>query len=126
MSDRVGSIHQILNNIEYDFLSRYKDSTLNDNNFENPYYEIDLSCKYFDNKQFIEKLKQFQTLKFLSWNIQSLNSKFIQLKEYIDYLKENKTKVDIIALQEVWAIQDPDIFKIDDYIFIHKCRKNQG
>ena len=38
--DRVGSICQILNNIEYDFLSRYKDSTLNGNNYENPYYEM--------------------------------------------------------------------------------------
>ena len=74
---RVANIHQILNNVEYYFLYRYKDSTFNDINCEN------LLCKYFDNKQFIEKIKQFQTLKFLSWNIQSLNSKFIQLKEYI-------------------------------------------
>ena len=122
----MGSICQILNNIEYDFLSRYKDSTLNGNNYENPYYEIDLSCSYFNNKQFIEKCKQFQTLKFLSWNIQSLNSKFIQLKEYIDYLKENKVTIDVISLQEVWTIYDQDIFKIDDYIFIYKCRKNKG
>ena len=91
--DRVGSICQILNNIEYDFLSRYKDSTLNGNNYENPYYEIDLACSYFNNKQFIEKCKQFQTLKFLSWNIQSLNSKFIQLKEYIDYLNKNTANI---------------------------------
>ena len=51
---------------------------------------------------------------------------FIQLKEYIDYLKENKVTLDVISLQEVWTIYDQDIFKIDDYVFIYKCRKNKG
>ena len=76
--------------------------------FESPYFGLDFSCKYFDDKDFIEKCANRKNLKFLSWNIQSLRSKFEQLKDYINFLKTNKIQVDIIALQEIFSITNSD------------------
>ena len=48
-------IDNIVNNIDYDFLTKFNNSSLNGFDFESPYFGLDLSCKYFDDKDFIEK-----------------------------------------------------------------------
>ena len=98
------NINDIFQNIDYDFLTKFNNSNLNRFDFESPYYDLDLSCKYFNDNEFIEKCANIKNLKFLSWNIQSLNSKFEQLKDYIDFLKTNKIQIDVIALQETFSI----------------------
>ena len=94
--------------------------------FESPYFGLDFSCKYFDDKDFIEKCANRKNLKFLSWNIQSLRSKFEQLKDYISFLKTNKIQVDIIALQETFSITNSDLFKLEDYELVYLNRKTRG
>ena len=94
--------------------------------FESPYFGLDFSCKYFDDKDFIEKCANRKNLKFLSWNIQSLRSKFEQLKDYISFLKTNKIQVDIIALQEIFSITNSDMFKLEDYELVYLNRKTRG
>ena len=62
----------------------------------------------------------------MSWNIQSLSSKFDQLKDYINFLKSNKVQLDVISIQEIWSIPNPEIFRLDDFEFIYTCRKTRG
>ena len=120
------NINDIFQNIDYDFLTKFNNSNLNRFDFESPYYDLDLSCKYFNDNEFIEKCANIKNLKFLSWNIQSLNSKFEQLKDYIDFLKTKKIQIDVIALQETFSIINPDMFKLDNYDLIYINRKSRG
>ena len=120
------SIDTILQNINYDFLTKFNNSNLNGFDFESPYYGLDLSCKYFSENDFIDKCSNWKNLKFLSWNIQSLRAKFEQLKDYVDFLKDKKVQIDIIALQETFTILDPEMYKLDDYELIYINRKSRG
>ena len=120
------NINDIFQNIDYDFLTKFNNSNLNRFDFESPYYDLDLSCKYFNDNEFIEKCANIKNLKFMSWNIQSLNSKFEQLKDYIDFLKTKIIQIDVIALQETFSIINPDMFKLDNYDLIYINRKSRG
>ena len=46
----------------------------------------------------------------MSLNIQSLPSKFIEFNDMISNLNVKKCSPDVIALQEIWQIQDPAFF----------------
>jgi hypothetical protein len=65
---------------------------------------------------------------YLSVNIQSLNSKFDQLKEQILDLQNLNLKVDVIAIQETWEIKYPDTLTIPGFQeFIYKnCTGMRG
>ncbi len=54
-----------------------------------PYHNIDFNCSYFDETQLIQKFKSCKNLKFLSWNLGSLPSKFEEFKEYVNHLQQN-------------------------------------
>jgi exonuclease III len=64
----------------------------------------------------------------LSINIQSLPAKFNELKELIDLFDSKKCLPDVILLQEIWHIADPNLFMLNYYHpLIFKCRaKAQG
>ena len=51
----------------------------------------------------------------LSANIQSLSSKFSKLVEFISMLKSKNIILDLIALQEIWNVTDPNLFNIPGY-----------
>jgi exonuclease III len=52
---------------------------------------------------------------FLSINIQSLNSKYEELKTQIIELANQKIQIDIIAIQETWEICQPDVLSIPGF-----------
>lgn len=59
----------------------------------------------------------------MSFNIQSLNSKFDALKQLIQKLDSDKICIDVIAIQETWDILYPDQIQIPGYqLFIFKKR----
>ena len=61
----------------------------------------------------------------MSLNIQSLPAKYTEFNELICNLNVNCCAPDIIALQEIWQIQDPAIFPMPNYNLIeYKCRCN--
>ena len=62
----------------------------------------------------------------MSWNILSLRSKFLQLKDYVNFLKANQIQVDIIALLETFSILNLEMFKLEDYELIYINRKTRG
>ena len=61
----------------------------------------------------------------MSFNIQSLPSKFNEFQELIQNFQINKCEPDIICLQEIWQIVHLSAFSLDDYNPIeYKLRSN--
>lgn len=82
---------------------------------DSPYSDINIDSKYYDLDEFIGLDHNPHNFSFLSLNIQSLSSKYIEFKQFHNQLSENKCNFDIYALQEVYSIIDPDIFHLDNY-----------
>ncbi len=61
-----------------------------------------------------------------SLNVQSLLSKYKDLKELISYLGSNQCSPDVIFLQETWKIVDSAYFSLPNYSpLCLKSRKNR-
>ena len=65
--------------------------------------------------QLIEKLKNHCNPFVLSVNIQSLSSKFNDLKSLISSLLISNCAPDVICLQEIWRIPGSEFFNLDGY-----------
>ena len=81
----------------------------------NPFENLKINCNYFDESTFISKLENCKEFILLSANIQSLFSKFSKLVEFISMLKSKNIILDLIALQEIWNVSDPNLFNIPGY-----------
>ena len=79
-----------------------------DNDIE---FELSLikHSKYYDNDSFISLRKNKNTsLKILSSNIESINSKYNELELFIHELNEQKCDLSVICLQECWVSDHDD------------------
>ena len=79
--------------------------------------------RYYGNNEFINLLKgKDDFFNILSLNCQSLNSKFNQLKTYLELYKQNKVVIHAICLQETWIADGDDcsLLQLEDYNFISK------
>ena len=104
-------------------------SDVNHNNFvdDSPYANIDIKCKYLDEFQYCLEYKNLKNLSFMTFNIQSLQSKFNQFKDMMQNLINNSCAPEIILLQEIWKLHDAVHFDLAGYTFIHKTRtSSQG
>ncbi|MFO0002061.1 MAG: endonuclease/exonuclease/phosphatase family protein, partial [bacterium] len=99
----------------------YHDTAIDDN----PYYAMQISSKFYD----IESLASAEFIKnrpiFLSINIQSLQSKFEQLRSELDECVSKNISIDVIALQEIWDVSHPELFVIPGYKPLI-CKKRLG
>ena len=116
-------IFDIESNFEKNLLAK-----LSENNEEvlNPYDGINISCNYRNFEQTSQHMKGHEGLKLLSWNIQSLKSKFNDFEDFLNSFHEKKCHFDVICLQEIWQIKDSDVFNLDGYNFFHKSRAQEG
>ncbi len=87
---------QIMNN-----LLHTEDST-------NTFININLKTSFYDMEKMISSYKHSKIPLLLSTNIQSLQSKFQELKNFIIMLLNNNVQISAIALQEIWQINHPD------------------
>ena len=106
----------LLEDPNLDFIKQFSklfndDSDINDS----PYGNADLLCDYYDEDQFINKFKKNENNVIMSINVQSLHAKFAELSEFIYALAANNCNPCVIALQELWCIHDPDMFKLNGY-----------
>jgi len=65
----------------------------------------------------------------MSLNIQGLPAKFAEFEEFINELGRKIFIPDIICLQELWRINDPDFFDLQNYhklIFKSRSSNTQG
>ncbi len=122
------SLDEISNSQDYNFLEqlsnadffnlRHEDTNFNDS----PYSNIDVQCKYYDETQYTSIFNNVNAFTYMSFNIQSLTSKFLQFQEMIQILIDHNCAPDIILLQEIWKNPDPTLFNLKDYSFISKSR----
>ena len=118
-NDVLGSLNS---NLMYDISKELKlYFLLNDPEFDSP----EIPSEFFDSKTFIDKFKNSNRPLYLSLNVQSLMSKFSELKSFINLMTKNDINLEIIALQETWDISVPDLVNIPGYSFVSKNRKNQ-
>jgi hypothetical protein len=109
------------NNPNLDFLSS-NDNILHSDDFINPYSDITISSKFFDNSTFLNTYKNQPFPIIINLNVQSLHSKIHNLQTFILNLINNHVNVKIICLQEIWQIPFPDLISIPGFLFIYKQR----
>ena len=124
------SLPNFVNNPKFDFLTVLNNDSEDDNNLnfsfsDSPYDSSNISCSYICENDFITKYRNCRNPSVLSINIQSLSAKFNELRTFINSLLANDCAPDLICLQEIWKIHDPDLFVMDGYHpLVYKCRRN--
>ena len=90
---------------ETGYTREYRDDDLNDD----PYFGLNINSKYHDATSLGDLCNEKNIPLFLSFNIQSLHSKYEALLNEIAELELKKIKIDAIALQETWEIRYPEV-----------------
>jgi hypothetical protein len=94
-------------------------------NTNDPYSELTIDSKYYDVYSLPTILHDNVSPIFLSINIQSLMSKYDELRSFIVELSSKKIVIDVIAVQEVWEVRQPEILPIPGFqTVICKTRSN--
>ena len=123
-SKRFIDIEELKNNPNHDFLTKHNNDS--DEKEASPYYNIDVASPYLDENEFLEKHGKNKDVSLLSLNVQSLNAKFSSLREFVDHFNCKNFNFDIMALQEIYQIEDPSLFNIPGYAqLVYKDRKNR-
>ena len=118
-------LNRLQNDPKFDFISQFSKLFNDDELNYSPYGDNDLTCDYIDEEMFIEKFSKNERNVVMSLNVQSLNAKFAELSEFINTLSLNNCNPCVIALQELWSIQDPDVFNLNGYHkLVYKTREN--
>ncbi len=122
------STQQIASNPSFDFLSILNNNFSSaDNEFfgiynASPYDDFYINCTY---SAVQDCLKTSNHLTIISINIQSINSKFNDLKEFIFDLSSHGCQLDVIYLQELWQFDNNSAFNIPGFSpLIYKLRSN--
>jgi len=108
---------------KYDLNETLDAYLLNDDSL-NPFTEINIDSKFFDNDSFLRKFKNTNFPIFLSLNVQCLPSKFENLKSFIISLVNSKVPIIAIALQEVWSCPNIEDKQIPGFKIFLNCRKS--
>ena len=121
--DNLLSPDMVENDLNYDFVRKLSNIDSSNINFDNPFYEINFDSRYFEELEFCEKYRNNDNLSLITWNIQSLNSKFEGLLEFISNLNNFNINIDVLCFQEIFEISNPDFFHLDNYDFYFKTRR---
>ena len=79
------------------------------------FFVTNISTSYSDPESFKNCFKNCNKPLILSLNIQSLNSKFSDLKNFILELQSNNISIDAIILQETWQIKFIDLLTLPGF-----------
>ena len=110
------ALDNLINDNKFNFLHQLNGffGSTNDTS-ESPYGDCNIQCDYLNEEQFCSKYSNNGNVMLMSLNIQSLPSKFDEFNVFINDLLRNKCSPDVIALQELWQLNDPSIFKLNNY-----------
>jgi hypothetical protein len=111
-------LNSLVNNPNFDFISNI--STLPDNSTDfdliySPYLISNFHTSYTDTHELIAKINNSKFFTSLSLNIQSLASKYNELKDLINILSSSNSLPDVVCLQETWAVCGADLFPLPGY-----------
>jgi len=82
---------------------------------DSPYLSTEFNCSYISENNFLTNQSIFNKFNILSLNIQSLLSKFEQLKMLIFKLSSANREPAIICLQEIWRLNPDCNFDLPGY-----------
>jgi hypothetical protein len=88
----------------------------------NPYLDININSMFHDHDSFISMYSNYSYPIFISLNVQSLMSKFDNLKSFILSLVSHNVPLVVIALQEIWSLPCPNLVDIPGFKFVFKSR----
>ena len=77
----------------------------------NFFSKIELRNTYQSENNFVSNIRNFSGLNVLSFNIQSLPSKFEELKIYLDRIEKSGGNVSVLVLQEILGVSIPILFR---------------
>ena len=89
----------------------------------NFFSKIELRNTYQSENNFVSNIRNFSGLNVLSLNIQSLPSKFEELKIFLDRIEKSGGNVSVLILQEIWDVSIPNLFFIKDFELFTNTRK---
>ena len=104
------------------------DGNINEDD-NNDLYDLIRHSFYYSDEQILSHLRERrQNFLILSMNIASLNTKFDQLKIYVELLKTHNCEFSIICLQESWLsdISDISLFQLDGYTMLSQGKICSG
>jgi hypothetical protein len=87
---------------------------------------INLNSAYFDTSSFINKFNNSNNPIFMSVNIQSIQSKFEELKSFVTNLQSHNVNIDVIVLQETWNVQYKDLVQLPGYHILESNEMPDG
>jgi hypothetical protein len=76
---------------------------------------IDIDCKYVCENELISAVRGSERSYVISFNIQSLNSKFVEFQSFVNSLLLKNCAPDIICLQEIWQVYAPELYNLAGY-----------
>ena len=82
---------------------------------DSPYENCFINCNYYDEDDFINNFKNSKLSSILSHNVQGINSKFNNFREFLNNLKSQNFSFSIIGLQEIHSVIDRECLNIDGY-----------
>ena len=125
----------LVSNPNFDFINSFTvnpDSDLPPNHpnsdfTSNPYTESTFSTTYIDPSDYSKTYNSNSNLKLMTLNIQSLQSKYSELRDLILTFNNGDCLPDVLALQEIWQVDDADHFPLPGYQpLIFKTRSTGG
>ena len=88
--------------------------------------ELSVDSLFHDMPSIISKFSNTCRPLFLNINIQSLNSKYEKLKNFILTLTNKNVSIDLISLQETWSIKHPRLLDIPGFQPLIFTNRNRG
>jgi exonuclease III len=124
----VPNTDQLLTNLNNDLnlnASYLLNSYFQDDENTQQFFKTNLSSCYFDMQSFSNTYQHCKEPLFISLNIQSLNSKFSELKSFIAELGKVNIFIDLIILQETWNVVFSELLELPGYQpLISRNRRN--
>lgn len=116
--ERTGwGVDELADNPQFDFINKFIDNEQDDELFQDfnksPYSEVKIGSRYVDFNTLTTNSSS--NISIMSLNIQSLQAKFNEFNDLINFLATTNKSPDVICLQETWNVSDPDIFSLDGY-----------
>jgi hypothetical protein len=95
--------------------SNLLNSLITDDENISQFFQTHIDSAYTDTNLFIETFRNTSEPLFLSLNIQSLNSKYEQLKLLISRFLDANLPIHMIILQETWGLKFPHLLNIPGF-----------
>ena len=124
MDEALLSLKNLTSNSDYNFIHKLVSSQDVDDDFspDSPYENSNFITSYCDPLNYKQDSK---SLSFMTFNIQSISSKFTEFLELICILDKSNSSPDVICLQELWSFPDFKYFNLPNYHpLCFKLRKN--